>query len=305
MKAYHEIRELSPYLHEPPAMASGSPGKRGYLRLGFQRDAQGRTLLLDWERHAPLIVQQALYFDLHLPNMACLYLLSSGGPHVDGDRFEEEITLGRDCEVHLSTGAATLLARMRHNFAALRREIRLEAGAYLEYLPEPMIPARESRYHASLRLVVDPSATLFYSEIFLAGRTAHHDERFAYDLLSSEVILERPSGERLYREKMLITPSSHSPQVRGIMGEWDHFANLLVVAPAPIIEALLRQIKASTGHHEGEIALGVLQLVNRSGLVIRLLGQRSRPLKERIRELCSLLRQEVKGVPLQAEFPWR
>lgn len=305
MRAYHEIRELAPYLSEPPAMASGSPGKRGYLRLGFERDAQGRTLLRDWERHVPLIVQQALYFDRMLPGMACLYVLSSGGPHVDGDRFEEEITIGPDCEVHLSTGAATLLARMRYNFAALRREIRLGPGAYMEYLPEPMIPARQSRYHASSRLVVDPTATLFYSEILLAGRTAHQGEIFCYDLLSTEIVVESPSGEPLYREKQLVEPFLRPPQQQGVMGKWEHLGNLLILAPRRVIEALTPKIRATSGSGESEVALGVLHLVDDRGLVIRLLGHRSGALKRQIRALCSLLRREVKGMPLPPEFPWR
>lgn len=304
-RAYHEIAELAPYLNEPPAMAAGSKGKDGYLRLGFERDKDGRTLLRDWERRVPLIVQQALYFDRNLPGMACLYLLSSGGPHVDGDRYEEQITLGRDSEVHISTGAATLLARMRYNFAGLKREIRLEAGAYLEYLPEPTIPAQGSRFHSRLHFVVDPTATLFYSEIYLSGRVAHHGERFCYDLLSSELSVERPSGERLYREKMLIRPEQHPPMKRGVMGEWEHFANLLIMAPLEILEALSAKIHPSTGLDQRGVALGLLHLVDHTGLVIRLLSGSSGALKRRVRELCSLFRQEVKGVPLQEDFPWR
>ena len=47
--------------------------KRGYLRLGFELDSR-RSILRDWERHAPTIVQQALYFDEEweeLPPMFC------------------------------------------------------------------------------------------------------------------------------------------------------------------------------------------------------------------------------------------
>jgi len=40
------------------AMPVGTPGKMGYLFLGFELDDDGRSIMRDLERHAPLIVQQ-------------------------------------------------------------------------------------------------------------------------------------------------------------------------------------------------------------------------------------------------------
>ena len=73
-------KEMSPYLEEPKAMPVGTPGKMGYLFLGFELDDDGRSIMRDLERHAPLIVQQELYFDEGMPEMPCVYILSSGGP---------------------------------------------------------------------------------------------------------------------------------------------------------------------------------------------------------------------------------
>lgn len=62
-------KEMSPYLEEPKAMPVGTPGKMGYLFLGFELDDDGRSIMRDLERHAPLIVQQELYFDEGMPEM--------------------------------------------------------------------------------------------------------------------------------------------------------------------------------------------------------------------------------------------
>ena len=61
--------EMAPYLTEPPAMYVGAPGKRGYLNLGFELDRDGKSILRELDRRAPLIVQQELYFDEELPGM--------------------------------------------------------------------------------------------------------------------------------------------------------------------------------------------------------------------------------------------
>ena len=102
-------KEMAPYLAEPKAMPVGTPGKTGYLYLGFELDGQGRSIMRDLDRRAPLIVQQELYFDEGMPEMPCVYILSSGGPNVDGDRYRQHFAVRKGAYAHLSTGAATKL----------------------------------------------------------------------------------------------------------------------------------------------------------------------------------------------------
>ena len=92
---FSTAREMRPYLREPEQMYVGAPGKHGYLRLGFELDAEGKSILRDLDRRVPLIAQQELYFDEEMPQMPCLYILSSGGPNVDGDRYQQDIKIGR------------------------------------------------------------------------------------------------------------------------------------------------------------------------------------------------------------------
>ena len=94
---------MTPYLTEPKAMYVGVPGKNGYLRLGFELDGEGKSILRDLDRRAPLIVQQELYFDEEMPDMPCVYILSSGGPNVDGDRYSQNIHVKKDAMAFVST----------------------------------------------------------------------------------------------------------------------------------------------------------------------------------------------------------
>lgn len=202
--SFDDAPEMKPYLTRPRAMYVGAPGKHGYLRLGFERDADGRSILRDLDRRAPLIVQQELYFDEELPDMPCVYILSSGGPNVDGDRYRQIITLAPGSMAFVSTGAATKLARMQDNYSGMRQSIVLGAGAYLEYLPEPIIPCGGTRYISDTDMQVDPTATVFYSEIYMAGRKYFGDgELFDYDILSVCTHGHRPDGTELFREKFI------------------------------------------------------------------------------------------------------
>ena len=225
-------KEMSPYLEEPKAMPVGTPGKMGYLFLGFELDDDGRSIMRDLERHAPLIVQQELYFDEGMPEMPCVYILSSGGPNVDGDRYEQRFVVREGAYAHISTGAATKLAEMRYNYSGLTQTFELEEDSYLEYLPEPTIPCRHTRFIADTAIRIAPSATLFYSEIYMSGRKYFdRGETFQYDILSVCTHAERPDGERLFREKFIIRPEMYPPSTLGAMNGYDVFANVIVLTP--------------------------------------------------------------------------
>ena len=100
---FSHCSEMAPYLDTPLAMYVGAPGKHGYLRLGFEIDPRGKSILRDLDRRAPLIVQQALYFDKGMPEMPCVYILSSGGPNVEGDRYQQDITMNKGSYAWIST----------------------------------------------------------------------------------------------------------------------------------------------------------------------------------------------------------
>jgi len=298
-------KEMAPYLAEPTAMPVGSPGKTGRLRLGFELDDRGRSILRELERRAPLIVQQELYFDEEIPEMPCVYILSSGGPNVDGDRYEQHFVVREGAFAHLSTGAATKLAEMRCNYSGLRQRFELEAGAYLEYLPEPTIPCRHTRYIADTTIRIDPTATLFYAEIYMSGRKYfERSERFDYDILSVTTRAERPDGERLFREKFIIRPRQYAPATLGAMNGYDVFANAIVLTPPGEAERIYARTEAFIDP-ERRLAAGIARLPRGYGLLYKVLGDETGPVKRLVREFCSTVRQEVKGRPLPEEFPWR
>ncbi len=298
-------KEVHPYLEQPKAMPVGTPGKVGYLYLGFELDADKRSILRDLDRRAPLIVQQELYFDEGMPEMPCVYMLSSGGPNVDGDRYEQHFVVRQDAYAHISTGAATKLAEMHYNYSGLTQHFTLEEGAYLEFLPEPTIPCRHTRFIADTTIRIAPSATLFYAEIYMSGRKHYaHGERFEYDLLSVCSHAERLDGRRLFREKFIVRPAMQPPSKLGAMGDYDVFANVILLTPPEHAEHILASTEAYIDPQQ-RLAVGITRLPNGCGLLFKALGDETGPVKKLIREFCSTVRQEVKGRTLPEEFPWR
>ena len=302
---FASAKEMSPYLEEPQAMPVGTPGKVGYLYLGFELDADGKSIMRDLDRHAPLIVQQELYFDEGMPEMPCVYILSSGGPNVDGDRYEQNFVVRKDAYAHISTGAATKLAEMRYNYSGLTQRFDLEENAYLEYLPEPTIPCRHTRFIADTAIRIAPTATLFYSEVYMSGRKYFdRGEKFQYDILSVCSHAERPDGRQLFREKFIIRPELYSPATLGAMNDYDVFANVIVLTPAEHADHIYEKTEAFIDPAR-RLAAGITHLPNNCGLLYKVLGDETGPVKKIIREFCSTVRYKVKGKILPEEFPWR
>lgn len=302
---FNSAKEMAPYLREPEAMYVGAPGKHGYLRLGFELDKQGKSILRDLERRVPLIVQQELYFDEEMPEMPCVYILSSGGPNVDGDRYRQDITVKKDAFAWVSTGAATKLAEMKYNYSGMIQNIVLEDNAYLEFMPEPVIPCRHTRFICDTRLSVAETATVFYSEIYMGGRKYYKDgELFQFDILSVCSHGERPDGSQLFREKFVIDPTVEHPRNLGVMSGFDVFANVIVMTPPDKATEIYEATEVFIDK-KNKIAAGITRLPNNAGLLYKILGMEPGPVKKLVRSFCSLVRQKVKGKPVPEEFPWR
>ena len=303
--SFDDAKEMAPYKKRPRAMHVGAPGKHGYLRLGFEVDSSGKSILRDLDRRAPLIVQQELYFDAEMPEMPCVYILSSGGPNVDGDRYRQIFTVKKDAIAHVSTGAATKIASMLDNYSGLLQTITMEENSYMEYLPEPVIPCARARFISDTQLIVHETATLFYAEIYMAGRKYYNEgELFKFDIMSVCSHGERPDGNQLFREKFIIDPHRDPIRDIGIMHGYDVFANVIVMTPKENIQSIYEKTPAFMDK-EKHIAQGISRLPNNSGLLFKVLGMEPGPVKKIVREFCSTVRMQVKGKPVPPEFPWR
>jgi urease accessory protein len=296
-------RELSAYQDEPRQMRSAAVGKSGALRLGFERRG-ARTALVTLERQVPLLVQRPLYWDRSLPGMACVSIIHTSGSVLQGDRFHVRIDVGPGAQALVTTQAATKIHEMDANYAAQLQDISLDQGAYLEYLPGLTIPHRHARYLADTLVTLPDDATMLLSEIVLPGRTHYRDgERFQYDVFSSTVSAERPDGRQLFTEKILVEPGAWSVREPGAMGGYDVFGTVFALTGREHTDAILER-SAPSLDSGGEVASGASRLPHDAGVVLRVLGTGSAPVRRRIREFRGIVRHQVLGVSVPDVFLW-
>ncbi|WP_336800773.1 urease accessory protein UreD [Kaistia sp. MMO-174] len=296
-------RELGAYQDEPPQLPSGSFGKNAFLRLGFEPGPH-RTVLRTLYRRAPLIVQQALYWDEEMPELPCVSVISNAGGILQGDRNVIEIDMAADAQAHVTTQSATRIHEMDANYASQTQLLTLAAGSYLEYIPRPVIPAKNSRFIQSTRILIDPTATLVYSEIMMPGRKYYRDgEIFQYKLFSSTVEGARPDGESLFTEKFVLEPGVHDVTRMGMMGGFHVFGNVIVLTPKDKADALFERTQPAFDS-ENELAYGASRLPHDAGLIFKVLGMESAPVMAKIREFWSEARQIAVDRKVPENFLW-
>ena len=289
---------------EPPQMASGTVGKTGFLRIGFERRGE-HTILAELDRRAPYMAQRALYPDPAMPDQAWLFMITTSGCVLQGDRLALEVTLGPGARAHVTTQSATKIHSMDANYAVQTQSITLADGAYLEFLPEPLIPHRRARFLSETRMTIAPTATALYGEIVQPGRKHHHpDEAFGATLLSLAVEAERPGGEALFSEKLVVDPTRRPVRQTGVMGSFDVLGNVVLLTPVDVAERVHARIDAEVDLTEG-IAFGSCRLPNDAGLIFKALGRETAQVRAKVREFWAIAREEATGAGLQPPFFWR
>jgi urease accessory protein len=292
------------YRDEPPQMGSGAVGKSGRLRLGFERRDE-RTILADLESRAPCLAQRALHCDDALPDMAWLFVITTSGCVLQGDRLALDVSLGPGARAHVTTQSATKIHSMDANYAQQTQSFTLDEGAYLEYLPDPLIPHRQARFASDTRITVHPSASMLCSEIVQPGRRHHHpDECFGATLLSLATVAARPGGEPLFSEKLVIEPLRHPMRQTGVMDGFDVFGNVILCTPADKAEQIHARIGAAVDLKEG-VAYGACRLPNDAGLIFKVLGRETAQVRAQVRAFWAVAREAITGAAIPTTFYWR
>ncbi|EEQ11216.1 Urease accessory protein ureD [Yersinia mollaretii ATCC 43969] len=296
--------ELAKYQDEPAQMRSGAVGKSGYLKLRFAKRGQ-RSVLAEMERRVPSLVQKALYWDEEMPELPCVTMISTAGCILQGDRLATDVHVEAGACAHVTTQSATKVHMMNANYASQIQHFTVEEGGYLEFMPDPLIPHRNSRFITETTINIHPTATAIYSEVLMSGRKYHHaEERFGFDVYSSRVAAQDLAGKELFVEKYILQPKSESLDAIGVMQTFDAFGNVILLTPKEHHDRILARVPARFDINGG-IASGATRLPNDCGLVFKALGIDSGGVKAEIRQFWKIAREEILGITLPEKFLWR
>jgi len=275
----------------------GKSGKVGLLRLKLEENSdKNKTIITDQYSQVPLYTQKALYYDEKLPNMAHLFIMSPSGGILQGDRYRMDISLANNAVSHITTQGATRIYKMNSNYATQLININVGKNCYLEFIPDQIIPFRNSRYYQKVSLNVDPSATLIYSEIIVPGRVAM-GELFSYDLCYLKTIGQNTEKKIKFIDNCMLKPKNQNMNTLGMFGSHTVLASVYILTKNENVLILNKKINSIIKNND-EVSGGSTILPNNSGLLVRLMCNSSEIIKTEIYDIVRIVRKEI----LDAEF---
>ncbi|MFB5638281.1 MAG: urease accessory protein UreD [Nitrosarchaeum sp.] len=285
--------EIQAYDAKVEQLGVGKSGKVGILDVEFQTNDTGKTIITKQFSQVPLQVQRALYLENSLPEMAYLYVISPSGGILQGDRYRTDILLKNNAIAHVTTQGATRIYSMNANSASQILNITVNENCYLEYIPDQIIPYKNSRYYQKVNLEVHDNSTLIYSEIVTPGRVAM-EESFEYDICYLRTHCKNQNGIIRILENTKIEPKKQKLKDLGVLGEFNIVGTVYILTRKKDVIDIENSINEYI-KDKNLRSVGTSILSNESGIIIRILGTKTDIIFDIIYKILEISRKKILG----------
>lgn len=205
----------------------------GHAALTFAR-RDTRTRLVEADTSGPFCVQRVLYLDSALPDLATVFLTNATAGIFAGDRLRITVRVEAGARALITSRSATKVHTMPDGSASQHTGLTVEEGGLLEYLLEPLIPFRGSRFSQTTNITVHKGGTLVHADIFAPGRLAH-GEAMEYERYSHRLLVSDEAGLPLYAEAYELQPPDGNLNALGVLDSRDMtVGTLIAVLPEPV-----------------------------------------------------------------------
>jgi urease accessory protein len=284
--------EVQAYGSELRQLQVGRAGKIGALTLLLEQEQErGRTVVKEQYSKVPLFTQRALYLEESLPSMAYIYIISPSGGILQGDRYRMDIVLKNKACAHITTQGATRVYRMERNYATQIVNVEVDEGSYLEFVPDQIIPFRDSRFYQTVNLKVHDKATMIYSEMIAPGRVAS-GESFQYDICYMKALAKNQRDTLRFTDVAILEPKKRNLKTLGMLGSFDIVGNVYILTSSGYTQKLKDEINSSIQRFTS-ISGGASILPHDSGVLVRMLGNIASDIRNTIYEIVRITRRMI------------
>jgi len=255
------------------------------LHLAFEANDAGGTILRVKQQQTPWRVLRG-FRNASGETLAHVHNLSGG--ILDTDFLSWQVDVGPRAQAQVTSTGATRVYRSRsaESRASQRIRVSIAADAYLEYLPDQLIPFAGSRFDQSARIEVQRGGSLIWWDRVAPGREAS-DEIFRFADLTShfELIAD---GQPIATERWSLKPLTQRLNSIARLGPFRHFASCYVCRAGEQagywknFESQMQSV--ADQHSNSEVIWGVTSL-RAHGLAIRGLAVSGRSLAGSLAEM--------------------
>jgi len=273
-------------------LGAGKAGKNGKLRIVLDTDPySGKTRIKEKESTFPLSVQKEIYYDQFQPKMTHVYIVSSSGGILQGDKYAIDIILEKNALAHITTQGATRIYGMNASNAIQAVNVSLDDGAYLEFIPDQIIPYKDSRFYQEINFKVHDNAAIIYSEIISPGRVGM-GEVFDYDICYLRSIGENHKGALRFTDHTKIEPKKMNLRDFGLLEQKQITATVYILAKTEHVEKIIQALENGI-EKSSEIELGWSAMTKENGILLRILGNTTRDVLRLVYDITKMFRKVI------------
>ncbi|ESA34427.1 urease accessory protein [Leptolyngbya sp. Heron Island J] len=271
---------------------------QGTLELCFAK-TNGKTFPVKSYGTSPLRVQRPFYPAAAPENCQSVIVHTAGGM-VGGDQLDMTVTAEPETQVLVTTAAAHKVYRSQGDWAQQTIQLKVGAGAYVEWLPQELILFNGGQFQQSLRIDLEPGGIWLGWEITRFGRSARGETLKAGQWRSQTEVWQQGMPLWIDRQQLVGGSEVLSSQ-NGLAGYPVAGAFLLLgaVISSEHLNALREQLDSSSST-PGEI--GITQL--EQGLVARYRGLSSQSARQYFVSIWQYLRTQVLGQKAYVPRVW-
>lgn len=250
----------------------------GHLHLIGSRYDSGQTYLRQQSFRAPLQISKP-HTDA---GSLVVNVVNPTAGIFDGDTIELDAMAETGASLVLTTPSASRVYRSRSGGPAkVKQRFSVQAGAFLEFFPEPFIPQAGARYQQTTELHAEPGGTLLFFDWLTPGRVAS-GEVFEYAELNWD--LDATLAEKLIaRERYRLSPEDSSLESLKLVYPVAHYLSCFILGelifPVQEIEAL----------NSPEVYLGHSALISGHGYTVKVLCRESLSARQTLKQLRHIL----------------
>jgi urease accessory protein len=223
--------------------------------------------------------------------MAHVFLMSSAGGVLQGDRLSIELSAGDHTTSRIMTQSATKIYRMDKGYAFQKVSILAKRGSYVEFLPRQLIPFRSSRFCQDVEIHAAADSTVLYSETVSAGRIASA-EKFQFEICFLRMRAFDAEGKLLFTDACSIEPpAGKKDSVELLFGGKSIWSTIYVITRKAGWDT-----EIALAIRDSRALAGFSSLPNDSGYVVRILDDSIDRIEELISSITKIARSHALAV---------
>ncbi len=219
------------------------------------------------------------------------YIMSAAPGVLSGDDLRLRVEVGDQACLYLTDQSATKVYSKPVDGlpAKVTLEMQIGEGAYLEYVPEPIILFNSAALTQRVEVTLHPSGRFISGEIIVPGRIAK-GEFYGFEQFESRLRVRSPDGQLCFADNLRLTGQANRFKHSAFVTDYPLLGNFVAVVPGIALDDLVEELQ------QHEIPASTLQVCESplpgcNGILVRAIATKVNALKTYQRHLLNSIRQ--------------